>query len=216
MQATGFKFPSFQHDAMIIEEQDDHMVFAVRVPKGVIAANVPFIAAAVERTGPLDTPFSPAADPPRLRKFAKVHWPYAAILLCAALMPSPFGSFANVSWAGLLHIPPLEYRSWYMTKAVFKVGETITYGVEYHRDRVCSTTVDRNVTRAGGEATTMVFSDRKYGAATSPESGWHTFRASLAAPLPVGEYTYRGNTRSECADGNYDAAHGTMNFSVVE
>jgi hypothetical protein len=53
MERLSWALPSFQNDACIIEEQDDHLVLAVRVPKALIASNLHLLAALAERSGML-------------------------------------------------------------------------------------------------------------------------------------------------------------------
>jgi hypothetical protein len=43
--------PHFMTEACIIQEQEEHLVLAVRIPKAVIEANLPLLAGLVRRVG---------------------------------------------------------------------------------------------------------------------------------------------------------------------
>jgi hypothetical protein len=66
--AVGMGMPSIQNDGCIIEEQHDHLVIALRVPKELISANLPLLAALAELSAPsakrIAAPYV-ATDPPR-------------------------------------------------------------------------------------------------------------------------------------------------------
>jgi hypothetical protein len=61
MSKGSFIVPSINVDSCIIEEQDDHLVLAIRIPKATIVANLPVLAALAERCGAV---WSTRADPP--------------------------------------------------------------------------------------------------------------------------------------------------------
>jgi hypothetical protein len=58
---AGSFIPSINVDACIIEEQDDHLVVAIRVPKATIVSNLAFLGAMAECCGAV---WSTRADPP--------------------------------------------------------------------------------------------------------------------------------------------------------
>jgi len=58
---AGSFIPSIGVDSCIIEEQEDHLVLAIRVPKATIAANLAFLGALAECCGGV---WSTRSDPP--------------------------------------------------------------------------------------------------------------------------------------------------------
>jgi hypothetical protein len=62
---NGSFIPSINLDSCIIEEQDDHLVVALRIPKATIAKNVPFLACLAESCSDDDRGvWSTRNDPP--------------------------------------------------------------------------------------------------------------------------------------------------------
>jgi hypothetical protein len=87
----GIGMPSIQTDGCIIEEQPHHLVLAIRVPKELIAANLPLLAALADLAAPgsgnLTTqavvgPFV-ATDPPRRRSTYRHFTPYKFLQILA-------------------------------------------------------------------------------------------------------------------------------------
>jgi hypothetical protein len=60
----GSFVPSISVDGCIIEEQDDHLVLAIRVPKATIASNMALFAAMADCCGSDHRVWSTRADPP--------------------------------------------------------------------------------------------------------------------------------------------------------
>jgi hypothetical protein len=50
IKPPGVFFPSFREDCCVIEEQEDHLVLAVRIPKATIAANLALFSAFADLT----------------------------------------------------------------------------------------------------------------------------------------------------------------------
>jgi hypothetical protein len=62
---SGSFIPSINVDGCIIEEQDDHLVLAIRMPKATIASNIALLAAMADYCGvAIPRVWSTRADPP--------------------------------------------------------------------------------------------------------------------------------------------------------
>jgi hypothetical protein len=62
---AGSFIPSINVDSCIIEEQDDHLVLAIRVPKATFVSNLPVFAAIADRCGvAIPKVWSTRDDPP--------------------------------------------------------------------------------------------------------------------------------------------------------
>jgi hypothetical protein len=216
-EATGL--PTFLADGSIIQEQDDHLVVAVRIPKATINANLHLFAALAESAGSGDRavtapPIAPAAAAVAVKR-KKPSWTYAVLLFAASILPSPFGP---VLVEGIAGVPaPVVYKDWEMPKT-FEVGAPITVAVRFRRDRVCHTSFEQKVIRTSDGD---VVHYNRVDAGNRPVtggSGFSSFRMTLnlGAPLPVGDYTYAGITHSQCAmGGDYDEVHPRINFKIV-
>ena len=207
-----------QQDACIIDEQAEHLVLTLRVPKAKILSNHLLLMALSEVVSERDChnapPVAAAMPPPPVKSKRRPHLGYAAALVVAIMAPSPIPIFQSVMAS---HAPPpVEYGDWKIAKPVFKVGDPIDIALEYRRGRDCMTSYDRTIVRASDNS--VAFSDRVFGgSAGTTDQVFQPFHLvlHLAQPLPPGKYIYTGNTHSDCAHGGaYDAPHGKLAFSV--
>jgi hypothetical protein len=69
---AGSFIPSIGVDSCIIEEQDDHLVLAIRIPKATIVSSLPFLAALAARCGrAIPRVWSTRDDPPSVSDHRK-------------------------------------------------------------------------------------------------------------------------------------------------
>lgn len=204
---------SIEHDACIIDEQAEHLLLAVRLPRRFIVENHALMMALSERaTGspavPTGTGFARA--PPKPTRRNMVRCGYITALLAAIILPSPFPTQISRAWSS----PPIEYGEFTATKNEFAVGQNIVIAVKYRRFRQCLTAFDRAVQHKSGA---YVFSTRVYGGISDPDPEWKVFDLIIKPPndLGPGDYVYTGMTHSDCSDGIYDLPHPKVSFKVV-
>lgn len=215
MQAGVF-FPSFKEDGCVIEEQEDHLVLAVRIPKTTINANMALLAvladlagASLGRRADVSAPVAPTVKD-RLKPWrAKALLGAGMLILGMVGLPQlmPTSGFASGS-------PPVQYRNWQMLKPVFKVGEAIEIDMQYRLDRHCAASFDRSIRRIDDDST--AYSSRDFGGGAgkvSTEFVDHRYVIHNVILTP-GEYYYSGSTHSECSDGGYVIPHQQLTFRV--
>lgn len=214
MGEATFTLPAavLRQDAVVIDEQENHIVMTMRLPIDLIRNNHTTLMALSEiATG--EPRRSAGPEPPEsVAPKRTPHWVYGSLILFGFLLPSPFYACSFASYG-----PPVEYQSIAMAKPAFKVGENIDIVFRYRRDRICQTSFDRMVRIRLDE--TPVYSERVYGVSTPVTSEWQTFHLVLRPLLPLepGTYFYSGLTHSECAKGGgYDLQHPLLAFTIVD
>lgn len=92
---TGNFIPSIDVDSCIIEEQADHLVIAIRVPKATVAANLAMFSAMADRCGAGRNarPYPPQAPP-----VITARWRQAALVTFVAA-------------ASIIAIPPIAWSA---------------------------------------------------------------------------------------------------------
>jgi hypothetical protein len=65
---AGSFIPAINVDGCIIEEQEDHLVLAIRIPKATFVANLALLGAVMECSGVKDRPVWSTRDDPPLEK----------------------------------------------------------------------------------------------------------------------------------------------------
>jgi hypothetical protein len=202
--------PSFDTDGCIIEEQKDHLVVALRIPKSVIADNLHLFVELADRADVRDAPWSPALDPPKPPR-NKIRNRSILAAICGTFLVAP--AIPGISLAG--PPAPIEYRDREMEKPVFKVGEPLRMRMQYHRTRACSTEIEWSISQDG----VSVYSTREPGIVTQPNSSFKEIGVVLRGFNPgPGSYVYHGMTHSDCAaaGGIYETPHEDVSFKVVE
>jgi hypothetical protein len=189
-------------DASIIDDQPDHLVLAIRVPKATLDANLPLLAAIAERTAPhlsradagrvlaAASQQPPQKAKPARKGFVAAASASAALIALVALEPS----IAN-------NRPPMIYLDMVNeTPKVAPDGELVMlYTV--HRTRVCKTDIDRVIMRAGDPGE-IVWRTRVAGLGVAVTKGpvQRRVRVDLPDGLAPGKYVYRSTLFSDCGD----------------
>jgi hypothetical protein len=208
---------ALQLDSVILDNQEDHVVMTLRVPKAVIRSNMQLLMGLADRSlgRNSDILATPMPDPPVCRVPAAgtrktPHWQYAALILAAVIAPSPFftNSFAS-------YPPPVTVESVKAAKPAFEVGEPIDIVFRYRRDRACQTTYDELIQNdSTGEP---AYNRRIYGATDAAADGeMKDFHLILRATLAPGSYTYIGSAHRQCALGGvYDTSYPKVPLMIV-
>ena len=199
-------FPSItQH--CVIEEQDDHVVIALRVPKSEIADNIHFLAGLANVVPRVE---NHRTVHPGWRRAAKAAIAFGVLGLGMFGLPqlAPVASVAS-------GVSPIEYRAWAPSKSLYKVGESVQIDFQYHRNRECATIVDKRL-RHAGPVSDVVYSSRHFGMSTKVNNDFEQMRAVAAGHLPAGNYIYSGNTHSDCGKESFDSPHPDVAFSIIE
>jgi hypothetical protein len=190
-------------DACIIEEQPEHLVLAIRVPRASIRQNMPLLAALAERSGA-----EPATEGRgRVLAAAATQMPErrgktlrAALPVCAAVF---MGSLAATTPTNSLNRPPMTYLSVVNdTPEVAPNGELVMRFTG-QRSRICKTDIDRVITKIG-PPTEVVWRQRVagLGRVVSAVPIERTIRVKLPAGLRPGFYFYSSTLFSDCGDGD--------------
>jgi hypothetical protein len=183
-------------DAGIIEEQEDHLVFAVRVSRETLARNHPLLAAVSER---LDAPRLPSwwdhLAPITVRQR---RWLLSAAGALATLL-----ALGTTQWHARLHAenPPLVMFQAYAENSVVKPeGELRVRSLVHHR-RLCESVLHRTIRDAEG---IVVWENQKSGLnlAITAEPIWYSFGLRLPAGLKDGPYTYESYNYIDCGNGD--------------
>jgi hypothetical protein len=214
--SAGLKSGQLTVDACVIDDQPEHIVLAVRVPKDTIAANIPLMAYLADQSGPIrlgaaytsDFPAGAVSVPPR-RKTAR----RAALVglagfvgLSALVLTQPMGAVTR---------PPITWLDFRVETPVVAPGGHIELTVVGHRTRLCKTDIDRAIVAPDGDVTVWRQRAEGLSQAVTREPITRKIRIPLPDGLPDGKYIYRSTTFSECGgDESYSLQSPDLAFEV--
>ncbi len=163
-------------NSCILDEQPDHIVVTLRIPKAAIRDNHALLAALSERCGEL----SPAMMPIFKNRATRV----TAMLALAALVAILIASPVNLSSAA--PEAPTQIIDYHIDTPMVPVGGILTYSYVVRRPRVCRVELDRIVSRGGQ----IVYSTHQYGAMHGLEPKAYSGTRLVELPPHLGEGTY--------------------------
>ena len=200
-------------DACIIEEQPDHIVLAIRVPRAVIGQNLPLLSALSERTGSPSPraaqgralPIPAALPAPRRRPLIR-----AALAACGGLVIAAYALPLNSAAP-----PPVTIDALSVDTPVLSPDGTLILTMTGQRVRACKGEIDRAILRAEDGATVWRTRVVGMGQAVTEEPITRKLLIKLPAGLTPGRYVYRYTVYSDCGDGQlHSVASPDMAFAI--
>lgn len=199
-------------DACIIEEQKEHLVVALRIPKSTILNNHALLCALSEcatRTSHEPAVFRfPRAPHPPVRQPWLMPLAFGALALLAGVAAYPTIATAIMK-------PPSELRSMTVDTPQIRAGEDLILNATLRRNRVCRAEYDRTISTESGHP---VHSYRDYYSVTGVTNGFQSFKVKVTLPdnLPPGKYYYRGYAVNDCNGVDFHHQHPQLPFEVIE
>ena len=191
-------------DAFVIQEQAEHLLIAMRIPRNTITANHSFLTALAERAG------APPIGAAIWRRRSIHLLRYAACAVAGAFL---FGLALHIP-SPLLADEPITVLGAAVDNPVVHGGDKLTIRFHVHRKRVCETDVERLILNADG---VKVYADRQsgLGADVSPAPVWHAILVPIPTDLPPGRYRYRSISFSRCEGQVFVGTKPDIPFEVV-
>lgn len=187
--------PPLAASAQIIEDQGDHVVVAIRVPKATIAENIAFMGALGDRTAPTKPLPVSLAAPRARRSLGKVLACGAGVTLVAGTL---FISSSNAR-------PPEPFVFYALAVDDARGEEPLQLTIHAHRRRLCQTDMDRMIL---DDREVPIWRDRVHGMARVVTKEPTIRQMPLPQPtgLQPGAYTYRLTVHNDCGQQQFSTA----------
>jgi hypothetical protein len=201
-------------DACVIEEQPEHLVIAARVPKALIAENLPFFAALAEQSAAQPPRNArgdvfrvgsyPTSRKPRITRQRAIVGAFATAAVCLWFVAVPLTARTK---------PPLTALAAVLETPVVESGGKLSITLTTHRSRLCKADIDRVILRSD-ETTVWRTRVSGLGQAVTDEPITRKVVVPLPDGLPDGKYIYRSVTYSECPDGDFSLPIPDLHFEI--
>jgi len=204
LQVQGRKPSVITSDLCIIEEQPEHVVVAIRVPRARIAANMPFLQLLTGQT----IPHAPEPDPPRSR----TNLLYSSALVTVAFV---IGLFMPPPTEASLK-PPLEYGQLALASPYSNDDNLLRMTLPAKRNRHCTASAERMVRNL--DANYLAWTEQVHAIHLTTLTDAFVERP-FAVKLPdldKGRHEFKAVIHSRCSDKDYHTVIGPIEFLVVD
>jgi len=208
---AGLACPQFLSDACIIDEQKEHLVIAVRVPKRLVSENVAFLGALSDCSAGDNVTLAPQFKSRVSRKRIRTAAYSLAIAGGIALGMSP----AISDWFTFAPEQPVDLKNVELLTPVVQPGGSLRFLLTLHRKRLCPIKIDRVIKVASSGEPVWRKEEPGGAAAITDRAITYPMSVNLPSGLRPGEYTYESVNYSKCGDGLFYNVVKPIKFTIV-